>query len=53
MLGYSSLSITLGSYRHHIPELGEVVASAMEDDHTALLTHARLQVLRAGILASL
>jgi hypothetical protein len=45
MLGHSSLSITLGSYRHLIPGLGEIVASAMKDDHAGLLTHARLQVL--------
>jgi hypothetical protein len=45
MLGHPSLSITLGSYRHLIPRLGEVIASAMEDGHAALLTLARLKVL--------
>jgi integrase len=30
-LGYSSIAITLDTYSHVIPGLGEVVASAMED----------------------
>ena len=53
MLGHPSLSITLGSYRHLIPGLGEVIASAMEGGHAALLTLARLKVLGAAIFASL
>jgi integrase len=32
MLGHSSIAITLDTYSHVIPGLGEVVASAMEDE---------------------
>jgi len=31
MLGHSSIAITLDTYSHVIPGLGEVAASAMED----------------------
>jgi site-specific recombinase XerD len=31
MLGHSSVSITLDTYSHVIPGLGEVAATAMED----------------------
>ena len=31
MLGHSSVSITLDTYSHVIPGLGEVAANAMED----------------------
>jgi integrase len=31
MLGHSSISITLDTYSHVIPGMGEVAASAMED----------------------